>query len=135
MKLVECRVLADENLHSQVVAHLRASGMDVLSVREEGWSGKPDTELLQLAVADGRVIVTHDSDFGTLAIRRGQPVFGILYLRPGHLQPSETIALIDCVLSQTIDVQPPFIVVAQRSGDDVTIRVRDLTPPAEENGA
>ena len=132
MKLVECRVLADENLHSQVVAHLRASGMDVLSVREEGWSGKPDTELLQKAVADGRVIVTHDSDFGTLAIRRGQPVFGILYLRPGHLRPPETVALIDCVLSQTIDVHPPFIVVAQRSGDDVTIRVRDLTPPAEE---
>jgi predicted nuclease of predicted toxin-antitoxin system len=126
VKFAECRLLADENLHSQVVVHLRASGMDVVSVREEGWIGKPDSELLQLAVADDRVIVTHDSDFGTLAIRRGQPLIGILYLRPGHLRPSYTISLIQTVLSQPIDLHPPFIIVAQRSGDDVNIRVREV---------
>jgi predicted nuclease of predicted toxin-antitoxin system len=127
VKLLDCRLLADENLHSQVVAFLRTSGMDVLVVREENWSGKPDTELLQIAVAQHRVVVTHDSDFGTLAIRGGQPVFGIVYLRPGHMRPAETIALVQTVLSQIVDVTPPFIMVAEQRDDDVTIRIRELT--------
>jgi len=127
VRLRDCRLLADENLHSRVVAHLRTSGMDVRSVREEGWAGKPDTELLHIAVAEDRVIVTHDSDFGTLAIRSGEPVYGIVYLRPGHLHPAETIALVQTVLSQDVEMTPPFIMVAQRKDDDVTIRIRELT--------
>ncbi len=128
MRLHDCRLLADENLHSQVVVHLRSLDMDVRSVREEGWVGTPDAELLRLAVGEMRVIVTHDSDFGTLVIRGGQAVYGILYLRPGHMRPSETIALVQSVLREEFDVTPPFIVVAQRVGDDVTIRVRELDP-------
>ncbi|QDV59412.1 DUF5615 family PIN-like protein [Rosistilla oblonga] len=131
MKLNDCRLLADENLHSRVVESLRAMEMDVQSVREEGWSGKPDGELLQLAVEDKRVVVTHDSDFGALAIRRRQAVYGILYLRPGHMQPAKTIALAQSVLRQAIDVTPPFIVVAHCAGEDVTIRVRELARESE----
>jgi len=56
--------MADENLHSQVVAHLRNSGMDVRAVREEGWSGKVLPSSFTNRVADPRAAVR-------LAGRRG----------------------------------------------------------------
>ncbi|KAA1259097.1 hypothetical protein LF1_16250 [Rubripirellula obstinata] len=49
MKLSECRLLTDENIHRVVVAHLRSIGFDVLDVREQGLSGSSDTKLLKLA--------------------------------------------------------------------------------------
>jgi predicted nuclease of predicted toxin-antitoxin system len=30
-------------------------------------------------------VLTRDGDFGTLAIHAGEPVTGIVYLRPGHI--------------------------------------------------
>ena len=42
------------------------------------------------AFSEKRIIVTHDSDFGTLAVLGGEPVLGIIYLRPGHIDPTFT---------------------------------------------
>jgi predicted nuclease of predicted toxin-antitoxin system len=36
------------------------------------------------------VIITHDKDFGTLSIVRGEPMIGIIFLRPGHIDPKFT---------------------------------------------
>ena len=64
------------------------------------------------------MVVTLDSDFGTLVIGQHEPVIGIVYLRPGHIDGQFTIDSI--------------IIAVRRSGVDVTIRVRDLSPPGEE---
>jgi len=127
MNLREFRLLADENLHSGVVSHLRSIGFDVLSVREEGWFGTKDVELLQRANADQRVIVTHDADFGLLTIRQGSPVHGILYLRPGHMKLAQTIASLQSLLDQELSVSPPFLIVTQRNGENLTIRIKSLS--------
>lgn len=75
-----------------------------------------------------RVIVTHDADFGTLAMLQGEPVIGIVFLRPGHVDPQFTIATLQDVLTAAPDVTPPFVIVARRSGSSVAIRVRQLSP-------
>ena len=127
MKLAEHKLLADENLHSDVVAELRSRGFDVLSVYEEGLRGATDAELLQLAFRENRVVVTHDSDFGTLAILAGEPVVGILYLRPGHIDPRFTIETYNAVLQKDLDLTSPFIIVAHRKGSQVKVRLRELS--------
>lgn len=132
MNLREFRLLADENLHSEVISYLRSTGFDVLSVCEESRFGAKDTELLSQANADQRVIVTHDADFGLLAIRQGYPVYGILYLRPGHLKPAQTIASIQSLLKQEISMSAPFLIVIQRNGENLTIRIKTLSKPNEE---
>lgn len=132
MILSECRLLADENLHSQVIAALRTLGFDVLAAREEGWFGETDAALLHRASQSQRVIVTHDSDFGTLAIRTGAPTYGIIYLRPGHMKPDETMTLLQTLLAENLTITPPFIIIAQRSSSGVTIRLRNLSRPDRE---
>ena len=72
--------------------------------------------------------VTHDADFGTLAIHQQGPLVGIVYLRPGHIDPQFTVATIQAILGVDPDLDPPFVLVAKRSGRRVTIRVRGLAP-------
>lgn len=52
----------------------------------------PDQEMLAHAVTDNRFVLTHDRDFGRLAIKMGEPYHGIIHLRPGNRLPSEVIA-------------------------------------------
>jgi predicted nuclease of predicted toxin-antitoxin system len=91
MKIRDFGLLTDENLDPAVVLWLRQAGFDVFDVCEQGLQGSSDLALLQLAVTQNRLIVTHDSDFGTLAILQGEPVVGLLYLRPGHIDPQFTV--------------------------------------------
>jgi hypothetical protein len=43
-------------------------------------------------------VVTHDADFGTLAILQNEPLVGIVYLRPGHIDAQFTVATFQAVL-------------------------------------
>lgn len=67
-------------------------------------------------------------DFGRLAILQKEPVIGIVYLRPGHIDSRFTLATIRAILGADPDVDPPFILVAKRAGNRVTLRIRRLTP-------
>lgn len=118
--------LADENVHPDVVLFLRQQGHDIRSVAEEALFGQRDLALLRLAYADGRVVLTHDSDFGTLVITQDEPFIGIVYLRPGHIRPEFTTSTLQTVAAQSLDVQPPFIVVAEQRERKVQIRTRQL---------
>jgi predicted nuclease of predicted toxin-antitoxin system len=79
LKLRDFPLLTDENLDPDVVAHLRQLGFDVLDVVERGLQGSTDVDLLRLATSQGRVVVTHDADFGTPAILQHEPLVGIVF--------------------------------------------------------
>jgi predicted nuclease of predicted toxin-antitoxin system len=128
MRLRDCGLLTDENIDPAVVAGLRQLGLDVWDVCESGWQGRSDVELLRRAFQERRVIVTHDSDFGTLAILSGEPCFGILYLRPGHIDSRFTLVTIQSLLVADPELSPPFVVVVKRSASGTTIRVRTISP-------
>ncbi len=119
-------LLADENLHPRVVQGLRERGLDVVTVVDRGRGGADDHDVLQLAAAEGRVVLTHDSDFGQLAIQNGLPTAGIIYLRPGHISPEFVLETLDAVAALDLDGDGPFLIVAARRGADLRIRVRRL---------
>jgi predicted nuclease of predicted toxin-antitoxin system len=127
VKLREFGLLTDENVDPDVVAHLRQIGFDVCDVCETGLQGSTDLDLLRRAVAGRRVVVTHDADFGTLAMLQGEPTVGIVYLRPGHIDPQFTIEMLQAVMRADPDVESPFVLVARRTDATVTIRVRRLS--------
>ena len=128
MKIRDFPLLADQNLHTDVVAYLRAEGFDVVDVGQAGLIGDTDAAILAHATAQGRIVLTHDADFGSLTIPQGLPFVGVVYLRPGHVGPQPTIDSIQQLLSADPDLQPPFIVVVKRTSTSVTIRVRQVSP-------
>jgi len=74
------RLLADENINSDLVVWLRAGGHDVIAVREVA-RGEPDSRVLELAAEGDRVLLTEDKDFGELVFRERLPAAGIVLLR------------------------------------------------------
>jgi predicted nuclease of predicted toxin-antitoxin system len=122
----DAKLLADENIHPDVITFLRQRGQDVVDVFQRGLSGSPDEAVLAAAVAESRVIITHDRDFGRLAILANQSVFGIVYFRPGHIDAQFTIETISTLDLQAIELSPPFILVAERRGPHVRFRRRHL---------
>jgi predicted nuclease of predicted toxin-antitoxin system len=119
-------LLADENIHPDVVSHLRQQGCDIRSVVEEELIGQSDLAVLRLAYAEGRVVLTHDSDFGTLVVTQDEPFVGIVYLRPGHIRAEFTTETLRTVAAQPLDVRPPFIAVAEQRERIVQIRTRQI---------
>ena len=83
------KLLADENIPLASVRDLRDFGHDVISIAERS-PGMSDEEVLRLAQAEHRVVVTFDRDFGEMGFRRRLPApAGILYLRFVPQRPSD----------------------------------------------
>ena len=78
-----------------------------MSAREEDWGDLTDSELLVRGHAQSRFVMTHDSDFGTLAVHRGESLTGILYLRPGGWPPAEVIVDIEALLNARDRLEAP----------------------------
>ena len=108
-------LVADMDIGVPVVSDLRRQGIDVVYSREERWGNLSDTEILSRAHADSRFVLTHDSDFGELAVHRGEPLTGIIYLRPGGRPPADVMADLRDLNQAEIDWTPPLIAV-YRSG-------------------
>ena len=100
--------------------------IDVMSVYDLNLNGSPDEHILSAALSQNRVVLTHDSDFGTLAIAAGLPVVGIVYLRPEHILSEFTNATLRSLLQSTVDLIPPFVLVAVQKQNTLRIRVRSL---------
>lgn len=63
------RVCANENIPEDCVTRLRQSGHDVLWIRETS-PGCSDVGVKDRALAEDRLLITFDKDFGELAFRR-----------------------------------------------------------------
>jgi hypothetical protein len=61
---------ADEHVVFGLVQALRQRGMDVVRVQDRGREQADDAALLNEALADGRVMLTNDTDFLALAVER-----------------------------------------------------------------
>jgi predicted nuclease of predicted toxin-antitoxin system len=73
------RLLLDECCSARLVAALRASGHDVLYVREAE-PGVSDDRVVGVARETDRIIVTEDFGFGERAIRHREPMPGLIML-------------------------------------------------------
>ncbi len=75
------RWLADECLPHALVEQLRSDGHDVLFIAD-ALGGSGDEFILDLAQAENRLLLTHDSDFGDLLFRRHDLTApGVVFLR------------------------------------------------------
>ena len=84
-----------------------------------------DGQILALAHAMEHFVPTHNTDFDTLAMHRGEPLTGIVYRRPGGRPPAQVMADLQASFEAEIDLTPPVIAV-YRTG-----RLQ-LRRPAEE---
>lgn len=75
------RFLIDNNLSPILAELLRTAGHDVSHVRDIGLGTATDQVVMSRAEAEHRVVVSADTDFGTLLARSGAKVPSVLLIR------------------------------------------------------
>jgi predicted nuclease of predicted toxin-antitoxin system len=75
------RFVADENVSHFVIQSLVDAGHDVVSVHDVKLTGARDDAIIQFGIEDGRVIVTHDRDFGGLLRYPTRESSGVMLIR------------------------------------------------------
>jgi predicted nuclease of predicted toxin-antitoxin system len=60
------KFLVDQNLSPLIAVGLSKAGHDAVHTRDLGLERASDTDLLERARADGRIVASADTDFGTL---------------------------------------------------------------------
>jgi len=75
------RFLIDNNLSPVLADKLNAAGHDAVHVRDYGLHAATDQVVLARARVDNRVLISADTDFGTLLAREGADRPSILLIR------------------------------------------------------
>ncbi|RLE90227.1 MAG: hypothetical protein DRN04_15425 [Thermoprotei archaeon] len=72
-------ILADENVHYSLIRELKRLDVDVLPVVDTDFRGVADEELVEIANRTGRILLTRDSDFVRIALKRKIRT-GVIYI-------------------------------------------------------
>jgi predicted nuclease of predicted toxin-antitoxin system len=91
---------------------LRAAGHDIVSVAETK-PGASDREVLEMAVAESRTLLTFDNDFGWLVYRVGlEAPRGVILFRLVPVEPEEPAQLLlDLMSRQELELEGHFTVI------------------------
>lgn len=115
------KLLLDEALSQRLAPILQAAGHDCIHIRDLGLQGRPDNEIMTAAVADSRVLVSLDTDFGELLALGQQAGPSVLLLRRAPHSPALQAPL---VLAALAAVEQDLIAgaIAVIVGDHIRIR-------------
>jgi len=94
--------LADENISPETADHLQTLGYSCRSLCRQGPWRLSDDEIVALAREEGRIILTHDLDFGQLYYFRERGEIGIIVLRLRN----QTVERVNEVLPRFLRVCP-----------------------------
>ncbi len=114
------KFLIDENVAGSVVQLLQNREHDVQVVQQIGLTGADDDVLIQLALNEGRVIVTHDKDFGAILRYPLKQHGGVVLLRLRRPTPKNAAQALERVLATVSEEQIMGRVVVV---EDARIRV------------
>jgi predicted nuclease of predicted toxin-antitoxin system len=114
------RILADENVHMDIILGLRRDQHEVLFVPEVGLAGQRDINILEYAEKHGLILLSGDKDFGGL-VEFGR-LWGrgrIVLLRFRLVHPKQIVENILEVLDREEEIlsrEEPLVIVLSESG-------------------
>lgn len=93
--------LADENISPESADHLEALGYSCHSLLREGPRRISDSEIVAIARSEGRIIITHDLDFGEIYYFAADGEVGVIVLRLRH----QTVEAVNDVLERFLETK------------------------------
>jgi predicted nuclease of predicted toxin-antitoxin system len=117
------RFLADMGVDQRVVDWLRAQGHDAVHLREQGLQRLPDADVFAKAIAEGRIILTFDLDFGEILALSGGTVVSVILFRLNNTRTPFVQQRLAAVLAAAADALAKGAIIVVEDGRH---RVRDL---------
>ena len=110
--------------------HLRQSGHDAVHVRDYGMQAATDEEIFNRAQQQDRIVVSADTDFGTIVTLRREAKPSIILFRQGHSRrPDQQAALL---LKNLPEIEDALIGGCVAVFDRARIRIRPLPVGGED---
>lgn len=117
------RFLADMGVDLRIVEWLRQEGHDANHLRDEGLHRMPNGDIFTKAVAEDRVILTFDLDFGEIAALTAGRKASIVVFRLHNTRTPHVIGRLGTVLAASSDALERGAVVVV---EETRHRVRHL---------
>ena len=115
------RFLLDECVSTRLARLLTDAGHDAVHVSDRDLAGRVDDEVLAAALAEARVLVSADTDFGELLVRQGLALPTLVLFRQGNRGPEHQATTLLANLDEiSEDLQTGAIVVF--TNDSIRIR-------------
>lgn len=121
--MTSIRFLVDMNLSPRIVTDLRQRGWDILRVSQVLPMDAPDSEILEFARQQNRVIITQDLDFSSLLALGGYEKPSLITFRLSVPDP-ETVTR--KLLESLPDIEEKLLEGCAVVIDDRRVRVRRL---------
>ena len=113
--------VADENIEFYVVSALRKIGYEVEYIAEMA-AGATDSNILQNAYLENKVLLTHDKDFGDLVYRKQFKHCGIILIRMHGIGEMNKVSIISEVIKQHSNILAQSYIVIQKN----VVRIRRM---------
>ena len=118
------RFLVDNALSPIVADELQRAGHEALHVRDLGMQASTDEAIFELAGSDDRVLVSADTDFGTLLARRrsAKPSVVIFRRSSGRRPEAQAKLLLGCLptIREALDLGSVVVI------EETRLRIRHL---------
>lgn len=99
-----------------MVQWLQSSGHDVVHLRDEGLHRLTDAEVLEKAVAENRVVLTFDLDFGEILAAGGYQHASVIIFRLRDSRSNRVISRLGEVLAASADALEELAVIVVEDG-------------------
>jgi len=117
------KFLIDNALSPVIAQGLKEAGFESIHVRDIGLRSAPDTEIFEHAVKNNQIIISADTDFGTLLALRQTSKPSVILFRCTDKRPQSQVSLL---LSHLSEIKDALIAGSIVVFEDDRIRIRAL---------
>jgi len=117
------RFLADMGISPKTAAFLRSLGHDAVHLHDQGLDGLEDPAILAKAREEGRILLTHDLDFGELIAVSGAMLPGVVVFRLRNMRPEAVSGYLQKIISRHAEAMEKGAIISVAEGQ---VRVRVL---------
>lgn len=117
------KFLADMGISPKTVSYLNSLAHDTVHLKDQGLQRAFDSFILDKALNEGRILLTHDLDFAELLALSGGKAPSVIIFRLRNMHPDRVNMCLNMVINEHVEALGKGAII---SVDEGLIRVRYL---------